>query len=91
VPYVWRCACPRFGSVNRRRTTTVLVTGTGVGVFGLLAFGTAHAILILPIWTQLLRGLPFALVAGVTFAWAHDAVARVRGADRSCTVSDSVR
>jgi hypothetical protein len=71
APYVWRCARPRWA--------TVLVSGAGVGVVGLLGFGIAHALLILPIWTQLLRGLPFALVAGVTFAWAYDAVARRRG------------
>jgi hypothetical protein len=49
-----------------------------VSVVGLLGFGIAHALLILPIWTQLVRGLPFALVAGTTFAWAYDASHRVR-------------
>ena len=68
----------RFGSVNHRRPATVLLTGAGVGGLGLLGFGIAHALLILPIWARLLRGLPFALVAGVTFAWAHDASDRVR-------------
>jgi len=46
-------------SVNHRRSATVLLTGADVGASGLPGYAIAHALLILPIWTQLLRGLPF--------------------------------
>ena len=66
-------------SVNHRRSATVLLTGADVGASGLPGYAIAHALLILPIWTQLLRGLPFAPVTGVTFEWAYDASGCVRG------------
>ena len=62
-----------------RRTPIVLFTGAGVGLFGLLAFGSVHALLILPIWTRLLGGAPFALAAGVALAWAFEELNRTRG------------
>jgi hypothetical protein len=58
------------GSVETGRTATILIVGASTGVFGLVAFGTAHAPLILPIWTRLVGGLPFALAADVAFAAA---------------------
>ena len=71
VPYVSGCvkAAPYVlrRSVNHRRSATVLLTGADVGASRLLGYAIAHALLILPIWTQLLRGLPFAPVAEVTF------------------------
>jgi len=51
--------CVLRRSVNHRRSATVLLTGADVGASGLLGYAIAHALLILPIWTQLLRGLPF--------------------------------
>ncbi len=64
--------------MNAGRAATVLLTGAGVGLFGLLAFGIVHALLILPIWTRLLGGLPFALATGMALTWAFDEVARRR-------------
>jgi hypothetical protein len=65
-------------AADRPRAAIVLPTGAGVGLFGLIAFGTVHALLILPIWTRLLGGLPFALATGIALAWAFDEVARIR-------------
>jgi hypothetical protein len=57
----------------------ILLTGAGVGLCGLLAFGTVHALLIVPIWTRLLGGAPFALAAGMALAWAFEELNRTRG------------
>ena len=63
MPCVSGCAkaepCVLRRSVNHRRSATVLLTGADVGASGLPGYAIAHALLILPIWTQLLRGLPF--------------------------------
>ena len=67
------------GSVTTGRIATILIVGASTGVFGLVAFGTAHALLILPIWTRLAGGLPFALAAGVALAWAFEELNRTRG------------
>lgn len=37
----------------------------------LLGFGTLHALWIVPIWAQLLRGLPFALVGAAAVGWGY--------------------
>jgi hypothetical protein len=34
-------------------------------------FGTIHSIVIVPIWSRLIRGLPFALVLGLAVTWAY--------------------
>jgi hypothetical protein len=59
--------------------TFVLIPGLAVGAFAVLAFGTVHAWLIVPIWPRLAGGLPVALLAGLALAWAFDRVANVRG------------
>lgn len=61
------------------RVARLIATGVAVAVAGLVGFAVAHAFLIVPIWTQLLGGVPFVLVAGVALAWAFDELVRVRG------------
>jgi len=58
------------------------ITGLAAAGLGLLGFGVAHALLITPIWSQLLLGVPFVMVAGVALAFAFDqlpATVRNRG------------
>jgi hypothetical protein len=59
--------------------TSVLIPGIAVSICAVLAFGTVHAWLIVPIWSRLAGGLPAALLAGLALAWAFDRVANVRG------------
>ena len=47
-----------------------LLAGVATGLIGVLAFGIVHAILITPIWTDLIGGLPFAIVGGAAVGWA---------------------
>ena len=49
----------------------LLFCGVVLGVGGLLLFGTIHAIAIVPIWSRLLGGLPFAIAAGLALGWAY--------------------
>src|SRR5205807_2288148 len=55
-----------------------VVSGAAVAVFAVLAFGTVHAWLIVPIWSRLLGGLPLAAAAGIALSWAYDTVAARR-------------
>lgn len=48
-----------------------LVSGTAVGIFGVVLFGLAHALIIVPIWRQLFGGIPFCLAAGLALGWAY--------------------
>jgi hypothetical protein len=57
----------------------VLISGAATALAGLVGFGVVHAWLILPIWTQLLRGAPFALAAGIPLAWAFEEMSKKRG------------
>jgi hypothetical protein len=57
----------------------VVVPGVGVGILAVLAFGTVHALLIVPIWTRLAGGVPFAVLSGLLLAWAFDRAAHPRG------------
>lgn len=66
-------------SLHIRRLKTATITGSAAAVLALAGFGLAHALIITPIWSQLLRGLPFALVGGFGLAWAFDAFADTRG------------
>jgi hypothetical protein len=52
--------------------------GALLGVFGVLAFGTVHALLIMPIWGRLAGGLPFTIAAGTALAWAYREFSRSR-------------
>lgn len=62
-----------------RRLAPVLVPGVAVGLSAVLAFGAIHAVLIVPIWSRLAGGIPLALLAGLSLAWAFDRGARVQG------------
>jgi hypothetical protein len=57
----------------------LLFAGVATGLAGALAFATVHAIVIVPIWTRMLNGVPFAILAGIGVAWAMDATAAARG------------
>ena len=47
-----------------------LLGGLLSGVMGALLFATAHAFLIVPIWTRMGSGLVFGAIAGTAAAWA---------------------
>lgn len=49
---------------------TVLAAGAVTGMLGVVVFGAAHAIIIVPIWTRLLGGIPFGVGAGLAMGWA---------------------
>ncbi len=57
----------------------IVAVGIAAGLVGILSFATAHALLIVPIWTRLLAGLPFAVLAGIAIAWALDETAMTCG------------
>lgn len=50
--------------------TAFLIAGTAIGLLGVVLFGAIHAVIIIPIWTRLLGGFPFGLVAGLAMGWA---------------------
>jgi hypothetical protein len=52
------------------RLTAFLIAGAATGLLGVVLFGAAHALIIMPIWTRLFGGVPFALVAGLAMGWA---------------------
>jgi hypothetical protein len=66
------------------RWPRLLATGATLGVVSLAIFAGLHSLVVKPIWTQLLGGLPFVLAIGVTVTWAYDeflaAAAGTRGA-----------
>jgi hypothetical protein len=45
--------------------------GVVVGVAGLILFGAIHALAIVPIWSRLPGGLPFAVASGLAVSWAY--------------------
>jgi hypothetical protein len=47
-----------------------LIAGAAIGLLGVGLFGAVHAVIIVPIWTRLLGGVPFGLVAGTAIGWA---------------------
>jgi hypothetical protein len=57
----------------------LLVSGVATAAAGLLLFVTVHSLAIAPIWSRLGRGLPFAMLAGIGFAYAFEHVARLGG------------
>lgn len=61
------------------RTNLIILSGLSTAALAVGAFGLAHAILIVPIWTRLLGGVPFAIGAGLALAWAFDALCSARG------------
>lgn len=50
--------------------STGLLGGAVSGLIGALVFATAHAILIVPIWTRIGSGLVFGVLAGAMAGWA---------------------
>ena len=49
----------------------VILCGVVLGGAGLLLFGSIHALAIVPIWSRLPGGLPFAVAAGLVASWAY--------------------
>ena len=50
--------------------TAFLIAGAVTGLLGVALFGAAHAATIVPIWTSLSGGIPFAVGAGLAIGWA---------------------
>jgi hypothetical protein len=48
-----------------------LAASLGTAFWALLAFGTLHAVWIVPIWSRLLGGLPFTLVGALAVGWVY--------------------
>ena len=63
------------------------LTGLVAGVGATVAFGVIHAVLITPIWTRLIGGLPLAAIAATALAFTLDSVEAARG--RSSTVTEA--
>ena len=53
----------------------VLIAAIATAVFALALFGAVHAVLLVPIWSRLLSGLPFTLVGALALGWAFTEVA----------------
>lgn len=54
------------------RWPRLLATGATLGVVSLAIFAGLHSLVVKPIWSQLLGGLPFVLAIGLGVAWAYD-------------------
>jgi hypothetical protein len=52
------------------RLTASLIAGAFIGLLGVALFGVIHAAIIVPIWTSLSGGIPFAVGAGIVICWA---------------------
>ena len=48
-----------------------LSAAAGTAVVAVVAFGSIHALWIVPIWSRLVGGLPFALVGALALGWAY--------------------
>jgi hypothetical protein len=68
----------RVGPVNLAHVRVVIINGIATGLVSVASFGIAHALAIVPIWTQLARGFVPAVLAGVALAWAFEQLSRVR-------------
>jgi hypothetical protein len=68
-------------AAHLERSSFAVIVGTGVAAAfaGLIGFASAHALVIVPIWTQLLGGAPLALLAGIALVGAFDRVACLKG------------
>jgi len=53
-----------------KRLTAFLIAGAVTGLLGVALFGVIHAATIVPIWTRLSGGIPFAVGAGLAIGWA---------------------
>lgn len=56
---------------SRRDLLLWLAAGLITGLAGVLFFGIAHHILIVPIWDRLGEGIPFALGGGAAMGWLY--------------------
>lgn len=65
-------ALPR-GAVARR----IVVIGCVLGIAGLSLFAGLHALIIKPVWGQLLDGLPFVIAIGIAVTWAYHEFVKV--------------
>ena len=63
------------GSDVRFRLT---VCGLLLGAAGTVLFGTVHAIVIVPIWSRIVRGGLFAVIVGILVTWAYHEYRKVR-------------
>src|SRR5438128_4851034 len=52
------------------RLTAFLIAGAVTGLLSVALFGVIHAGIIVPIWTRLSGGIPFAVGAGLAIGWA---------------------
>lgn len=68
----------RGRAVNHSSLRTVITTGVAVGLISVAAFGIVHALAIVPIWVQLVRGIVPGVLAGISLTWAFEQLARVR-------------
>jgi hypothetical protein len=64
-------------SLQPRRTSiaTLVSTGACIGAIGMVLFGTAHALLVTPIWDRLFAGILFAIGSGIAIVWLYARVA----------------
>jgi len=76
LPLLWSAEAQ---AVNQSQVRRVIITGAAVGVISTASFGVVHALAIVPIWSNLARGLVPAALAGIALAWAFDHLSRVRG------------
>lgn len=58
------------------RLSSHLIVATATGVCAVVLFATAHALLIVPIWSRLLSGFPFALMTAVALGWTRTELLR---------------
>jgi hypothetical protein len=68
----------RVGPVNLAHVRVVIISGVATGLVSVASFGIAHALAIVPIWTQLARGFVPGVLAGVALAWAFEQLSQVR-------------
>jgi hypothetical protein len=54
------------------RAARLAATGATLGVVSLVIFAGLHALVVKPVWSQLLGGLPFVLAIGLGVTWAYD-------------------
>lgn len=67
---------PRGRPDGPSRPVLALLAGVVAGLVGVLAFAVVHGTLIVPIWSRLLHGIPFAVVGGVAAGWAFEELRR---------------
>jgi hypothetical protein len=66
--------------VNQRLTARILGIGVALGVAGLALFAGLHALLVKPVWSQLLLPIPFVIAIGIGVTWGfHEYVTVVPG------------